>query len=80
MKNKKPEIIEVPDSRAFANTLIISLMQENGISVKTEGNEDPLDVVLSIPEIHADFTAWLCDLVREHAYAEIGAPVDAILN
>lgn len=71
MSNKKPELIQVPTEKEFAIRLAESFLQEAGMTVDIEEDETILDVVLSIPEVHVEFTAWLCQLIHENTFDDI---------
>ena len=79
-KKEEPQVVEIPDSRTFANQLVESFMHEQGITIDNQENADPLDVILSIPDLHLDFTLWLCDLVRDGSFEETASPPNTMLN
>ena len=80
MSNKEPEVTKIPDKRTFANDLVESFLVEEGIMLEVEEGADPLSVILSVPDLHVDFTLWLCDLLREGSYEELASPKNTILN
>ena len=80
MKKDEPKVIEVPSSQDFANQLVNSFLQEEGISIEAQDDEEPIQAVLSIPDIHIDFTLWLCNLVRESSYEDTKCPDNTMLN
>jgi len=71
MSNKNPELIQVPSEKEFAIRLAESFIQEAGMAVDTQDDESVLDVVLSIPEVHVEFTAWLCGIIHENTFDDV---------
>ena len=75
-----PEVTEVPDSKTFANHLADSFLNEGGMSVEINDGEELVDVIMSIPELHNEFTIWLCELARECSFEDTKSPRDTMLN
>jgi hypothetical protein len=80
MAKKKPEVRVVPDAKTFANHLVHLFMEESGMAIEPQEDESPLETICSVPDIHADFTLWLCELARENAYGDLHSPSGAMLN
>jgi hypothetical protein len=79
MPKKKPELIKVPDQKEFAIRMADAFLQDGGMAVQVQEDETSLDVILSIPEIHLEFTAYICNVLREKTYGATKAP-DGLLN
>jgi len=78
--SKKTKVIEVPDSKTFADHLALTFFQNEGIQIETQENEGPMDVIFSIPELNQEFTLWLCDSLRNKIFPETSSPPDSLLN
>jgi hypothetical protein len=80
MTTKKPDVSEVPDNQTFANHLAQTFMQEQGISVEAQEDETAIEAILSISDLHADFTFWLSNVIREKLYEDVQSPSGVMLN
>lgn len=79
-KTKEPEIVVIPTEEVFANNLAQSFLRENGLDINLDQGETTVGVLLTIPELTAKFSMWLCNLIRETSYEEISSPQGTKLN
>lgn len=77
---KEPEVIEIPSEEVFANNMADAFLRENGLEMNLEENETIIGVLSTIPELNTRFSLWLCKLIRETSFEDVGTPKDTNLH
>jgi len=79
MPKKKPEVIKVPDQKEFAIRMADAFLEDSGMVAQIQEDETTIDIILSNQELHLEFTAYLCNILREKAYGVTKSP-EGLLN
>jgi hypothetical protein len=78
--SNKTKVIKVPSVEEFANHLGEVFLKEENLRIDLQKDETIYGAILSVPDVNAKFTLWLCSLVHQTSFDDIASPHGEMLN